>query len=171
VFGQEIAKSEEYECFLAYTDRQNLVVSDLTGHDRFVTLGDQLLFSGRRVHSGSTFSPLIFLLIAVERMLNGNALMNMSTEWRLESSPLPCQTSSSAPNVQPVVPPVRPEVSSMYSPLSVAFFGVTGTAVGAAGVTGSFGGLTSLVITVAVLAVLFAAVLAGRLVARRRLNP
>jgi hypothetical protein len=60
------------------------------------------------------------------------------------------------------------EVSPMYSPVSIAFFGLTGTAVGAAGLSGSFGGLTSLVITAAVLAVLFASVLAARVIARRR---
>ncbi len=57
----------------------------------------------------------------------------------------------------------------MYSPVSIAFFGLTGTAVGAAGLTGSFGGLTSLFVTAAVLAILFAVVLAARTVARRRL--
>jgi hypothetical protein len=81
------------------------------------------------------------------------------------------QPSSTAPVGQPTALPAKPEVSSMYSPISFAFFGLTGTAVGAAGITGSFGGLTSLVVTVAVLAVLFAAVLAARAVARRRLNP
>jgi hypothetical protein len=108
--------------------------------------------------------------VAAEQTLNGNALMNTATDWRLESSLLSHQTGSNASDDPMAAPPVRPEVSTMYSPISIAFFGLTGTAVGAAGVTGSFGGLTSLFATVAVLFTLFALFLAARAVARRRLN-
>jgi hypothetical protein len=61
----------------------------------------------------------------------------------------------------------RSEVS-MYSPASIAFFGITGSAVGAAGLTGSFGGKTSLMVTAVVLAFLFVALLLARTVMRRR---
>ncbi len=56
----------------------------------------------------------------------------------------------------------------MYSPASIAFFGLSGSAVGAAGVTGSFGGLTSLFVTAIVLSILFFGLLAARAVVRRR---
>jgi hypothetical protein len=47
---------------------------------------------------------------------------------------------------------------------------MTGTAVGAAGLTGSFGGLRSLIVTLTTLFVLFASVLVARSVARRRVG-
>jgi hypothetical protein len=113
--------------------------------------------------------------------------MNIGADMRLDTPSLPRQALR-----EPLVEAVQPEaptdhlidltvspvtegigfpakeVSPMYSPVSVGFFGLTGTAVGAAGISGSFGGLTSLVITLAVLLVLFASVLAARVVARRR---
>jgi hypothetical protein len=92
--------------------------------------------------------------------------MNTATDWRLESA-APSRISSSAPVSAPDPSP-RPEVSSMYSPASIAFFGVTGSAVGAAGLTGSFGGLTSLFVTAIVLATLFVSLLAVRALVRRR---
>jgi hypothetical protein len=55
----------------------------------------------------------------------------------------------------------------MYSPLSLAFFGLTGTAVGTAGATGSFGGLTSLLVTTGVLLMLFVVFVLARATARR----
>ncbi len=56
----------------------------------------------------------------------------------------------------------------MYSPASIAFFGVTGSAVGAAGLTGSFGGVTSLFVTAIVLTLMMATLLVTRAVIRRR---
>jgi hypothetical protein len=115
--------------------------------------------------------------------------MSSVTDWRLEStvasipaaqivsSSLTNQSASefSHPDVAPKTTeslPVasRNEVPSMYSPLSIAFFGMTGTAVGAAGFTGNFGGLTSLIVTLTTLCVLFVSVLAARSVARRRVG-
>jgi hypothetical protein len=121
--------------------------------------------------------------------------MNTGADWRLDSPslrpslptviPEVSQTEAIidladpidltvAPNSTPAGPVPRgfgsstKEVSPMYSPVSFAFFGLTGTAVGAAGLTGSFGGLTSLVITATILAIMFSLLLAARFVARRR---
>jgi hypothetical protein len=109
--------------------------------------------------------------------------MNVLTERRLESTPLshrssptvPVQGTLSGPTVDlsvqpPSTPSRRSEVSPMYSPISLAFFGLTGTAVGAAGVTGNFGGLTSLIATAATLLVMFVLFLAARSLARRNVN-
>jgi hypothetical protein len=91
--------------------------------------------------------------------------MNSLTEGRLESTPLVRSTRSLPSSAARTND--RSKGSPMYSPLSLAFFGLTGTAVGTAGVTGSFGGLTSLMVTAGALLALFVLFLLARATARR----